>query len=212
MPLKLSAMNRIDPSLVVRDPAQMLAQFRAQSYAKLRGKQDLWVFGYASLIWRPEFDAAEHRPALVHGWHRAFRMRSRVNRGTPEQPGLVFALLPGGSCQGVVYRLRRATADAELERLWAREMPTGVYDPRWLACRTSGGVVSALAFTLSRRSESCLAPMADAQMLHILRHASGRYGKTLDYLADTATALRVQGVRDREVERLMALARRHGLA
>ncbi len=54
---------------------------------------DLWVFGYASLIWRPEFDFLERRPARVHGWHRALRMWSRVNRGTPECPGLVFCLL-----------------------------------------------------------------------------------------------------------------------
>jgi len=53
--------------------------------------------------------------------------------------------------------------------------------------------------------------LADDQMLHILRHASGRYGTTLAYLADTAKALGEQGVRDREIERLMALAQRHGL-
>jgi hypothetical protein len=41
-------------------------------------------------------------------------------------------------------------------------------------------------------------------VLHILRHARGRYGSTLDYLAETATALRGRtGVRDREIERLM---------
>ena len=110
------------------------------------------MFGYASLIWRPEFEAEEHRPAVVHGWHRALRMRSRVNRGTPERPGLVFALVPGGSCRGVVYRIARHRAEAELERLWAREMPTGVYDPRWLPCRTPQGTVQALGFTLERRS------------------------------------------------------------
>jgi cation transport protein ChaC len=71
--------------------------------------------------------------------------------------------------------------------------------------------VPALAFTLSRRSDSYMGRLADEQMLHILRHASGRYGSTLAYLADTATALRAQGVRDREIERLMALAQRHGL-
>ena len=38
-------------------------------------------------------------------------------RGTPQQPGLVFALLPGGACRGVVYRLRPENGDAELERL-----------------------------------------------------------------------------------------------
>ena len=60
------------------------------------GASDLWIFGYASLIWRPEFEFAEKRPASVHGYHRALKMWSRVNRGSPECPGLVFALLSGG--------------------------------------------------------------------------------------------------------------------
>jgi cation transport protein ChaC len=190
-----------------RDPALQLARLRAE----WGGHGDLWVFGYASLIWRPEFDAAEHCHALVHGWHRALRMRSRINRGTPAQPGLVFALLPGGACRGVVYRMRHEHADTELERLWAREMATGVYDPRFLPCRTPQGVIPALAFTLSRRSESYMGRMADEQVVHILRHARGRYGTTLDYLAETAQALRQRGMRDREIERLMGLARREGL-
>jgi cation transport protein ChaC len=185
----------------------MLRRTRAQ----LRAHGDLWIFGYASLIWRREFEAVEHRSALVRGWHRALRMRSRVNRGTPQQPGLVFALLPGGACRGVVFRLRRETADADLERLWAREMPTGVYDPRWLPASTALGTVPALAFTLSRRSEAYLGRIPDEQMLHILRHASGRYGTTLQYLAATAHALRERGVHDREVQRLMRLAEAHGL-
>lgn len=193
--------------LVVRDPAEQLARLRAE----WGGRSDLWVFGYASLIWRPEFDAAEHRPALVRGWHRALRMRSRINRGTPQQPGLVFALMAGGACRGMVYRMRRETADEELERLWAREMPTGVYDPRFLQCETAHGPVAALAFTLSRRSESYMGRLCDEQMLHILRHARGRYGTTLDYMCNTAHALRAHGVRDREIERLMRLAAHHGL-
>ena len=202
-----AAMPTLPPALPGRDPALLLQHARAQ----LRGHADLWVFGYASLIWRQEFESVEHRSALVHGWHRALRMRSRVNRGTPSRPGLVFALLSGGACRGVVFRLRREAADEELDRLWQREMPTGVYDPRWLPARTPQGPVQALAFTLSRRSEALIGQIGDAQMLDILRHASGRYGSTLDYLAATAHALRERGVHDREVQRLMALAAAHGL-
>ena len=194
--------------LHLRDPQPMLAA-AVQAWG---GEQDLWVFGYASLIWRPEFDAAEQRPAIVHGWHRALEMRSRINRGTPECPGLVFALVPGGSCRGMAYRIEQRHAGAELERLWAREMPTGVYDPKWLACRTSHGPVRALGFTLNRSSPAHTGTLPDPQMLEILRCAVGRFGSTLDYLMETATSLRGCGIRDRDVERLVALARRHDLA
>ena len=200
----LEAMN-VPP---LRDTAAMLDQVRRQ----WGGQRDLWVFGYASLIWRPEFDAAEHRPALVRGWHRAFQMKSRVNRGSPEQPGLVYALVSGGMCRGMVYRIHGHRAAHELARLWLREMPNGVYDPRWLRCKTAAGEVTALGFTLSRRSPNFTGRLDEAEMLHILRHAKGRYGSTLDYLLRTAEALREHGMCDRESERLLALARARGLA
>ncbi|MBK1688106.1 gamma-glutamylcyclotransferase [Rubrivivax gelatinosus] len=190
------------------DPAARLALLRAQ----WGGRGDLWVFGYASLIWRPEFEAAEHRPALVRGWHRALRMRSQINRGTPQQPGLVFALMGGGACRGFVYRMRPETAEAELERLWDREMVGGgIYDPRFLPCQTPQGTVAALAFTLSRRSEHYTGRLCDEDVVAILRHARGRYGTTLQYLAETAGALRERGVHDREIERLMRVAAGAGL-
>jgi glutathione-specific gamma-glutamylcyclotransferase len=194
-------------TLSVRDTSSMLRD----AIDAWGGESDLWVFGYASLIWRPEFEAAEQRPAAVHGWHRALEMRSRINRGTPECPGLVFALVSGGSCRGVAYRIERQNAQAQLERLWLREMPTGVYDPKWLPCRTPQGRINALAFTLSRNSPSHTGALDDPQMLQILRCASGRFGSTLDYLMETAASLQGCGIRDRDVERLVALARQHAL-
>lgn len=201
-------MSAIHAALHLRDPQPMLHE----AIDTWGGLQDLWVFGYASLIWRPEFDADEARSAVVHGWHRALEMRSRINRGTPECPGLVFALVPGGSCRGMAYRIDRDRAPAELERLWAREMPTGVYDPKWLACRTEHGTVRALAFTLGRSSPARTGALADAQMVEVLRHAAGRFGSTLDYLLATAASLRGCGIRDRDVERLVELARANDLA
>ncbi|MBV9889801.1 MAG: gamma-glutamylcyclotransferase [Rhizobacter sp.] len=195
------------PHAAARDPRRLLDH----TLAEWGGHGDLWVFGYASLIWRPEFEAAEERPATVHGWHRALAMRSRVNRGTPECPGLVFALVHGGSCRGRAYRIEQPRAAAELERLWAREMPSGVYDPKWLACRTSQGIVRGLSFTLSRRSPSHTGPLGEGELVEIFRTANGRYGSTLAYLLETAHSLRTCGIRDRDVERLVALARRHAL-
>lgn len=201
-------MNAPEHRHVLRDPAVALARTRAQ----WGGRGDLWVFGYASLIWRPEFEAVEQRPARVHGFHRALKMRSRINRGTPECPGLVFALLSGGSCHGVAFRIARDRVEEELPRLWAREMPNAVYDARWLPCHTPQGPLRALGFTLSRESPNYTGPIADAQMIDILRSACGRYGTTLEYLLETGRGLASRGIHDPEIERLIALARRHALA
>lgn len=182
-----------------RDPAALLAAVLAQ----WGGHADLWLFGYASLIWRPDFEFEERLPARVQGWHRALRMWSHVNRGTPEFPGLVFALLSGGSCHGMVFRVRRQLAPEVLTALWEREMPSAVYDPRWLRCDTPQGPVSALAFTLSRHSPSYTGPLSPAQYRQIFAQARGRYGTTHDYARQTFDSLKAHGIHDRKLEMLL---------
>ena len=178
-----------------------LREWRAQG-----PRADLWVFAYASLVWRPEFEAAERRPARVHGHHRSLRMWSRVNRGTPDCPGLVFALLPGGSCDGLALRLPHASVEDTMPALWAREMPNPVYDPKWLRCRTPQGDVRALAFTLSRRSPSHTGELSVDDYRAIFARACGRYGTTLDYARQTFDGLRAHGIHDRALGRLLRLA------
>ena len=172
---------------------------------------DLLLFAYGSLIWRPDFEYAEALPAKVLGFHRVLRMRSRVNRGSPQEPGLVLALISGGSCRGLVYRIPRAIGESVLLPLWEREMPNGVYEPRWLNCETPKGRLRALAFTLSRQSPNWTGHLHEPELLHIFQHASGRYGTTLDYLLRTVQGLREHGIRDMELERQAHLAAQHGL-
>ena len=168
---------------------------------------DLWVFGYASLIWRPDFEYVERRAARVHGWHRALKMWSRINRGSPEFPGLVFCLLAGGSCRGMAFRIKRERGDAVLAQLWQREMPIPVYAPRWLPCHTSADSVKALAFTLPRASPSHTGELSVQQYQRIFSRAKGRYGTTHDYAQATAEGLRAVGITDHRLERLIAAAR-----
>ncbi len=204
----------MNPTAAASARAQgLLDRTRHELHARLARGQGFWVFAYASLLWRPESEPAEIRPARVWGHHRALRMRSRTNRGTPERPGLVFALLPGGSCVGQAHRMPDdGDPDRRLDALWAREMPGASYDPRWLTCRTPGGPVEALAFTLPAASPSLMPRLDEAALLDILRHARGRYGTTLDYLLRTARRLDELGIGDAEVSRLVRLALRHGLA
>lgn len=169
--------------------------------------QDLWVFGYASLIWRPEFEVIESHIAKVQGWHRALKMWSRVNRGSPECPGLVFALLSGGSCHGLVFRTPAAQVKDTIEKLWFREMPNRVYVPRWLQCATPQGPVMALAFTLPRNSPSFTGDLSPLQYRHIFQNARGRYGTTLDYALETHHSLKQHGIEDKALAALLEHAK-----
>ena len=164
---------------------------------------DLWVFGYASLIWRPDFEPVERRLAKVFGHHRALKMWSRINRGTYERPGLVFALLPGGSCQGMVMRVPRHDVEGTLARLWQREMPTDTYTPRWLPTRTEQGVVQALAFTLPRHHPQITGTLTPERYADIFAHSQGRYGTTLDYALETLHGLQQMGIEDATLARLL---------
>jgi len=193
----------LDPMPVpLRDPKPMLERVLTE----WGGHDDLWLFGYGSLIWRPDFDFAERRPARVHGWHRALKMWSRVNRGSVQNPGLVFGLLSGGSCQGMVFRIPAGEGATTMAHLWLREMPTGVYDPRWLDCITPGGRVRALAFTLSRRSPNFTGELSEARYREIFMSATGRYGSSIDYARQTLLELRRHAIHDRALARLVALA------
>jgi glutathione-specific gamma-glutamylcyclotransferase len=180
---------------------QTLTQWRAQG-----PRPDLWVFAYASLMWRPEFQAAEQRLARVHGHHRSLQMWSRVNRGTPECPGLVFAMVSGGSCTGLALRVPHAEVEALMPTLWAREMPNPVYDPKWLTCHTEQGPVRALAFTLSRRSPNFTGELTPDRYRDIFQRSCGRYGTTLDYARQTYEGLLRHGIHDRALEKLLTLA------
>jgi cation transport protein ChaC len=186
----------------IRDPGPLLER----TIAQWGGSEDLWIFGYGSLIWRPDFEFAEQRTAVAHGWHRALHMWSRLNRGTPECPGLVFALLSGGSCRGVAFRVPAALGMQTLATLWPREMPTGVYDPRWLACQTREGRVRALAFTLSRASPNHAGALADDDYRRIFLEARGRYGTTLEYVQQTHDELVRRGMHDPRLARLLKLS------
>src|SRR5438105_7641806 len=89
--------------------------------------EDLWVFGYGSLIWRPGFDYLERVPANIIGMHRSLCVYSFDHRGTPERPGLVLGLDFGGACRGIAYRVGAAKRGSTIAYLRAREQVTMVY-------------------------------------------------------------------------------------
>ena len=100
--------------------------------------QHLWIFAYGSLIWNPEFEVVESRPAVASGWHRSFCLKLTRWRGTRETPALMLALDRGGSCNGLAYRLPPQDHFQQLMLLMVREIdanpPTNI--PRWIYVKT----------------------------------------------------------------------------
>jgi cation transport protein ChaC len=168
----------------------------------------VWVFGYGSLIWNPEFEYDQRVPARLWGYHRKLCLRSTVYRGTPDLPGLVAGLDRGGSCAGIAYRLPSGGLQAQLERLWQREMLMGSYVPRWFSARRldGRGSIAALAFVMRRDAPHYCGALSETELIAVLRRACGRYGTSLDYLQRTVAALHAEGLRDPHLERLLQRA------
>lgn len=161
---------------------------------------DVWVFGYGSLIWRPEFEFAESRSALLRGYHRSLCLWSRINRGTPERPGLVFALDRGGSCRGVAFRIPASEVLSTMDVLWRREMPSGAYIPKWLNCHTPDGAVRALAFTMNRATDAYVRDLPPDRLVNVVHGAHGQNGPCLEYIMETAQALQKFNIYDRRLQ------------
>jgi cation transport protein ChaC len=170
-----------------------------------------WVFGYGSLLWNPLFPIAEARPGIVYGLHRRFCLRSLASRGTPDQPGLVLALEPGGACQGVLYRLPSPLALDELHLLWRREMVVAAYHPRWIQVRSGDRRITALTFVV-RRDHVQYARLSHEQETAVIAQACGAFGSSCDYLMRTRAALASHGIVDRYLEQLARDVQRRQLA
>jgi len=168
---------------------------------------ELWVFGYGSLIWKPEFTSVEHRRATAFGWHRSFCMTLTRFRGTREQPGLMMALDRGGCCHGVVYRLPDENHADQLGRLVRREISIrrSTNTARWLTVDTDLGKLRALAFTASPEGITYAGKLPAEHVARILARAAGHWGSGASYLFQTITKLEEFGIHDSNLWRLQQL-------
>ncbi len=168
-------------------------------------QDDLWVFGYGSLMWRPDFPHRERHFGVVHGYHRAFCIYSHIHRGTRERPGLVLGLDNGGSCKGVAYRVRAADAETVVEYLIHREMVTRVYTPRWVTVRIGGRSVRAHTYTAAHNHVQYAGKLTPELAARCIRDNTGRSGNNSEYLRNTVAHLEELGIDVAPMRRLQRL-------
>lgn len=156
-------------------------------------RADLWLFAYGSLMWSPNCEYSQRRPARIFGYHRSFCLWSRINRGTPDRPGLVLALERGGSCHGFAYRIPRGCVQDLMMPLWKREMLYGSYRPSWLNCHFTDSRASrnqrALAFVINPEASGYCGHLSEAERVECIVNGKGIYGTSVEYLFKTVEAL-----------------------
>jgi glutathione-specific gamma-glutamylcyclotransferase len=168
--------------------------------------EDLWVFGYGSLIWRPGFVYEERRLATIHGYHRALCVYSHVHRGTPDKPGLVLGLDIGGSCKGIAYRVSAAAAADTIAYLREREQVTLVYREIIVRARLDDRrLVPALCYAADRTHGQYAGRLDRHDLERFVVQGNGLSGANPEYVSNTQQHLEDLGIRD---ETLTWLSRR----
>jgi len=172
-----------------------------------------WIFGYGSLVWRPDFEYLEARSALARGWARRFFQGSVDHRGVPGAPGRVVTLLrhAGSECWGRAFQVSATTWDDVVARLDVREV--GGYDQVTLDLELHGGPpaparVAALTYVATERNANYLGEAPLGEIASQVVRSRGPSGDNVEYVLRLAEALREMGAPDEHVFELEAEVRR----
>lgn len=168
---------------------------------------DLWIFGYGSLMWSPDFRIDEKHPGHLYGLHRSMCIYSHRYRGTPAKPGLVMGLCCGGSCWGMAFRIAEPRVRSTLAGLWHREMLNRVYLPRLVAVHIGHRrTVRALAFVADASHPQFVGNLSVEATARLVAQGRGERGNNLDYVANTLAHMEALGVHDPHLARVFELA------
>ncbi|MGB0133309.1 gamma-glutamylcyclotransferase [Dokdonella sp.] len=154
------------------------------------GHEEVWLFGYGSLIWKVDFPYIERRPARIRGWTRRFWQGSHDHRGTPESPGRVATLIEEADavCAGMAYRISPAVfdhLDMREKNGYLREVVSMEF--------ADGDAVEGLIYVAGPLNAAFLGETTDADIARHIARAAGPSGLNRDYFQHLADALRELG-------------------
>jgi cation transport protein ChaC len=154
-----------------------------------------WVFGYGSLIWRPDFPWLDARPASIDGWTRRFWQGSHDHRGTKTDPGrtVTLAEAPGERCYGRAFRIELDV----FEHLDDREK-NGYERCRVEICFDDTSIPG-VVYVAATTNPAFLGDASVDEMAEQINRCVGRSGTNAEYLLELAQALRDLDVSDPHV-------------
>jgi cation transport regulator ChaC len=160
---------------------------------------DVWLFGYGSLLYKVDFPYLECRPASISGWTRRFWQGSHDHRGSSEAPGRVVTLAeePDAICHGLAYRVTPDT----FTHLDVREK-NGYLRFFTPMSFPDGHQVEGLVYVASDANLAFLGPAPLTDMARQIAGSRGPSGSNADYLLQLDEALNELGATDEHVAQL----------
>lgn len=168
-----------------------------------------WIFGYGSLVWRPELPHDEASPAILRGYARRFWQGSTDHRGVPGAPGRVVTLVreEDAACVGVAYRIAESTWSEVIALLDHREK--GGYERHAveLALLPDHVATPGLVYVAGPNNPEYLGPAPIEAIVDQIANARGPSGPNDEYLFRLEASLRALGADDAHVFELAARLR-----
>ena len=162
--------------------------------------EDIYIFGYGSLLWNPTINYEAQYLAKVYGFHRSFCMKTNLGRGSFKNPGLMLGLDKGGSCIGSAYKLNRDDAIKNIDILFKREMVTGAYKPKLLKTKLDNNkIVLSLAFTVDKKHKNYFSDKDTSVKASMISKANGFLGSCKEYFDYTLKSLEELNITDKEM-------------
>jgi len=159
-----------------------------------------WIFGYGSLIWRPNFSFIQSRVGYIKGWTRVFWQGSSDHRGTPGAPGRVVTVVPDEReiCVGMAYNIAPERIAETIKLLDHREK--GGYQLKILPVFFENHEkVFASVYVATPDNPEFLGEAAPKKIARQISSACGPSGPNDEYVTKLAKALRKIGADDPHV-------------
>ncbi|CAJ1073742.1 glutathione-specific gamma-glutamylcyclotransferase 1-like [Xyrichtys novacula] len=162
----------------------------------VKEKSSMWIFGYGSLVWKPDFVFKRRKIGFISGFKRRFWHGDDFYRGDKEKPGRVVTLVEDReACTwGVAYEVTDSKLEESLQYLNMREVVLGGYITQmveFIPKEKPHTPLLALVYIATSDNPIYLGPASDADIAAQIAICRGNTGHNIEYLVRLAEFMRM---------------------